>query len=44
MTDEMLELARENQRRAGVGNAEFLKGEIDDEKEIVLVGGESLTS
>jgi SAM-dependent methyltransferase len=29
MTDEMLELARENQRRAGVENAEFLKGEIE---------------
>ncbi|MCL4797334.1 MAG: arsenite methyltransferase [Bryobacteraceae bacterium] len=29
MTDEMLELARENQRRAGVGNVEFLKGEIE---------------
>jgi arsenite methyltransferase len=30
MTDEMLELARENRRKAGVGNAEFLKGEIED--------------
>src|SRR5271169_2497689 len=30
MTDEMLALARENQRRAGVGNAEFLKGEIEN--------------
>ncbi len=30
MTDEMLELARENQRRAGVINAEFLKGEIEN--------------
>jgi arsenite methyltransferase len=29
MTDEMLELARENQRKAGVQNAEFLKGEIE---------------
>jgi len=29
MTDEMLALARENQRKAGVGNAEFLKGEIE---------------
>jgi ubiquinone/menaquinone biosynthesis C-methylase UbiE/thioredoxin reductase len=29
MTDEMLELARENQRRAGVTNVEFLKGEIE---------------
>jgi arsenite methyltransferase len=28
MTDEMLELARENQRRAGVDNVEFLKGDI----------------
>ena len=30
MTDEMLELARRNQREAGVENAEFLKGEIED--------------
>lgn len=29
MTDEMLELARENQRKAGVDNVEFLKGEIE---------------
>jgi arsenite methyltransferase len=29
MTDEMLALARENQRKAGVRNAEFLKGEIE---------------
>jgi len=29
MTDEMLALARENQRRAGVTNVEFLKGEIE---------------
>ena len=29
MTDEMLELARQNQARAGVANAEFLKGEIE---------------
>ena len=29
MTDEMLTLARENQRRAGVTNAEFLKGDIE---------------
>ncbi|MGH7615376.1 MAG: arsenite methyltransferase [Gemmatimonadales bacterium] len=29
MTDEMLELARENQRTAGVSNVEFLKGEIE---------------
>ncbi len=28
MTDEMLELARENQRKAGVENVEFLKGDI----------------
>lgn len=30
MTDEMLVLARENQRRAGVDNVEFLQGEIED--------------
>ena len=30
MTDEMLELARENQRKAGVRNVEFLKGEIEN--------------
>ena len=30
MTDQMLELARENQRKAGVENVEFLKGEIED--------------
>ncbi len=30
MTDEMLELARENKRKAGVENAEFLTGEIED--------------
>lgn len=30
MTDEMLELARKNQREAGVENVEFLKGEIED--------------
>ena len=29
MTDEMLELARENQRRAGLENVEFLRGEIE---------------
>src|SRR6058998_2322294 len=29
MTDEMLGLARENQRQAGVTNVEFLKGEIE---------------
>lgn len=29
MTDEMLELARRNQQKAGIGNAEFLKGEIE---------------
>ncbi len=29
MTDEMLALAKENQRKAGVENAEFLKGEIE---------------
>ncbi len=30
MTDEMLELARANQRTAGVENVEFLKGEIEN--------------
>lgn len=30
MTDEMLELARENRRKSGVENAEFLKGEMED--------------
>ncbi len=30
MTDEMLALARENQKKAGVGNVEFLKGEIEN--------------
>lgn len=30
MTDDMLALARENQQRAGVTNAEFLKGEIEN--------------
>ncbi|TSA14020.1 MAG: methyltransferase domain-containing protein [Betaproteobacteria bacterium] len=30
MTDEMLALARENQRKAGVSNVEFLKGEIEN--------------
>jgi SAM-dependent methyltransferase len=29
MTDEMLSLARDNQRQAGVTNVEFLKGEIE---------------
>ncbi len=29
MTDEMLALARENKRRAGLANVEFLKGEIE---------------
>ena len=29
MTDEMLALARENQKKAGIENAEFLKGEIE---------------
>jgi arsenite methyltransferase len=29
MTDEMLSLARENQRKAGLENVEFLKGEIE---------------
>ena len=42
MTDEMLALARENQRKAGVGNVEFLKGEIehiplpDDSVDVVI--------
>src|SRR5436305_5599207 len=30
MTDEMLALARENQRKSGVANVEFLKGEIEN--------------
>jgi arsenite methyltransferase len=30
MSDEMLALARENQRKAGATNVEFLKGEIED--------------
>jgi len=30
MTDDMLELARKNQEKAGVENVEFLKGEIED--------------
>src|SRR6201985_455351 len=30
MTDEMLALARENQRQAGATNVEFLKGEIEN--------------
>jgi len=30
MTDEMLALARENQRKAGIRNVEFLKGEIEN--------------
>ncbi len=30
MTDEMLALARANQRKAGVANVEFLKGEIEN--------------
>ena len=30
MTDDMLALARENQRKAGVKNVEFLKGEIEN--------------
>ena len=42
MTDEMLALARENQRKSGVENVEFLKGEIeniplpDDSVEVVI--------
>jgi len=30
MTDEMLVLARENQKKAGVENMKFLKGHIED--------------
>ena len=30
MTDEMLALARENQKKAGINNVEFLKGEIEN--------------
>jgi arsenite methyltransferase len=30
MTDEMLALARENQRKSGLENVEFLKGQIED--------------
>ena len=30
MTDEMLDLARENQKKAGVTNVEFLKGEMEN--------------
>lgn len=30
MTDDMLDLARENQRKSGVTNAEFLKGTIEE--------------
>ena len=30
MTDEMLALARENQRKGGISNVEFLKGEIEN--------------
>lgn len=30
MTDEMLALARDNQKKAGAGNVEFLKGEIEN--------------
>src|SRR2546426_436784 len=30
MTDEMLALARDNQRTSGVGNVEFLRGEIEN--------------
>src|SRR5450432_3813382 len=42
MTDEMLALARDNQRKAGVENVEFLKGEIesiplpDDSVDVVI--------
>jgi arsenite methyltransferase len=30
MTDEMLDLARQNQRKSGIENVEFLKGEIEN--------------
>jgi len=30
MTDEMLDIARQNQKQAGITNAEFLKGHIED--------------
>ncbi len=30
MTDEMLELARENQRKSGIQNVEFLKGDLEE--------------
>ena len=30
MTEEMLDLARENQRKSGIQNAEFLKGDIEN--------------
>src|SRR4030067_439956 len=30
MTDEMLELAEQNKAKAGIANAEFLKGEMED--------------
>jgi hypothetical protein len=30
MTDEMLALARENQRKSGLQNVEFIKGEIEN--------------
>ena len=42
MTDEMLDLARSNQKEAGIDNAEFLKGEIeaiplpDDSVDVVI--------
>ena len=42
MTDEMLALARENQRKSGLSNVEFLKGEIeaiplpDDSVDVVI--------
>jgi SAM-dependent methyltransferase len=38
MTDDMLALARENQRKAGVENVEFLKGEIEN----IPLAGESV--
>ena len=39
MTDEMLALARENQKKAGVENVEFLKGEIEKHSAAGQFGG-----
>ena len=43
MTDEMLALARENQRKAGVENVEFLKGEIERRTRLPLPPGRTST-